>query len=139
MADDLYSVYVHTNKQDGKKYIGLTNVLPDKRWMDGKGYKGQQFYKTIEDIGWDGFDHDVVLNGLTRHEAYSLESGLISKYRTHDPLYGYNSMPGTTVLDDQCIPSLNERITPTDAISVLGDMLFCEVDATLEYAKNQLN
>ena len=38
-----YCVYMHTNKTNGKVYVGLTSMELKERWRDGKGYhKGTQ-------------------------------------------------------------------------------------------------
>ena len=48
MAEKKWCVYMHTNKINGKKYVGITCKIPRKRWENGKGYKGQRFYLAIE-------------------------------------------------------------------------------------------
>ena len=35
----LYCVYMHTNKLNNKKYIGITCRSVEVRWNSGKGYK----------------------------------------------------------------------------------------------------
>lgn len=46
--DNNWSVYMHINKQSGKRYIGVTSVDPKQRWGHlGLGYKNQMFYRAI--------------------------------------------------------------------------------------------
>lgn len=88
---DNYSVYIHTNTINNKKYIGLTSKQPEKRWANGKHYNhSTHFKRAIEKYGWDAFDHEVYASGLSAEEASDLERELISKYRTTDMRYGYN-------------------------------------------------
>ena len=48
----LYCVYMHRNKINDKKYIGITCRKPEHRWgKDGHSYKGQVFKKAIEKYG----------------------------------------------------------------------------------------
>lgn len=56
-----FFVYQHINKQNGKRYIGITSQkTPQKRWKNGLGYMGQPlFYNAIVKYGWDGFTHEV--------------------------------------------------------------------------------
>ena len=34
----IYSVYMHVNKANDKKYVGMTGMPVEKRWKNGKGY-----------------------------------------------------------------------------------------------------
>ena len=60
-----YTVYCHTNKINGKKYVGLTKLPMNKRWKNGEGYKKQpRFYKDIKTYGWEEFTHETLYVGL---------------------------------------------------------------------------
>lgn len=90
-----YCVYKHTNKVNGKVYIGLTGQKPEYRWNNGDGYKQHpHFYSAIKKYGWNNFDHEIVKNNLTQDEAQTLEINLISKYKSTDNKYGYNTQYG---------------------------------------------
>lgn len=94
-----YCVYMHTNKVNGKKYIGQTiyGNKPQKRWDNGNGYKGcTYFYKAIQKYGWDSFEHEVLASNLTSQEADNFESLLIKKFDTTNSDNGYNIEPGGT-------------------------------------------
>lgn len=96
--DDNYCVYMHTNKTNNKKYIGITKTNLSKRWgHDGSGYRNNKqplFSRAIEKYGWDGFEHVVLFENLSEKEACDKEIELISKYHTQNPNYGYNIQPG---------------------------------------------
>lgn len=90
-----YYVYVHTNKINGKKYVGITCQNVNRRWRNGNGYyQNEHFYRAICKYGWDNFTHEVVKDGLTKLEACSLEKQLIAKYQSNNELYGYNKSIG---------------------------------------------
>ena len=65
-----YCVYLRINKIDGKKYVGQTCQIPEKRWKEGKGYKGcVHFFNAIIKYGWDSFDHMIIADNLNHEEA----------------------------------------------------------------------
>ena len=95
MEENNYSVYVHTNKHNNKKYVGLTKKRPKDRWQRGNGYTHSiYFYSAIQKYGWDGFYHDVVADCLSKEEASTLERELIKEYKTTNRIYGYNLNQG---------------------------------------------
>lgn len=90
-----YVLYVHQNKINGKRYIGITNNV-SKRWY-GKGKKYEncpRFWNAVKKYGWDGFEHKILVKGLTLEEANELEQEYIKKYRTCEREFGYNIQPG---------------------------------------------
>ena len=90
-----YCVYVHTNKINGKKYVGQTCQKPEKRWNSGKGYQDNlYFWRAIQKYGWDGFEHEVVASNLTKEEADNFERLLIKKLDSTNPNKGYNLQDG---------------------------------------------
>lgn len=91
----MYSVYIHTNKLNGKKYVGITKQKPERRWQNGHGYRDNDyFYKAILKYGWDGFKHEIVKDGLAKEEACSMEIELIEKYECTNREKGYNVSAG---------------------------------------------
>lgn len=94
-----FKVYMHRNKTNGKIYIGITGQKLEDRWREGKGYKGcRAFSSAIKKYGWDGFEHILLFNGLTKEEAENKEIELIKKYNSNKKKYGYNiSNGGNTI------------------------------------------
>ena len=92
-----YCVYKHT-VPNGKVYIGITGIKPERRWQNGYGYKRQKyFYHAIEKYGWDNFRHEILFNGLTKEEAEQKEIELIALYKSNKREYGYNVANGGLV------------------------------------------
>jgi group I intron endonuclease len=91
-----YCVYIHTNKINGKKYVGQTCKKPEIRWLkDGNGYKNQPyFYSAIKKYGWDNFEHEIIKSNLSSKEANDLETDLIRKLDSMNPSKGYNLVEG---------------------------------------------
>ena len=85
-----YIVYIHTNKYNNKKYIGITCRDPKIRWgLNGNGYSSQdKFFNAIKKYGWDNFSHDIVAKNLKEQEAKELETYYIDLYDTINN--GYN-------------------------------------------------
>lgn len=85
-----YIVYKHTSPK-GKIYIGITSQDPEKRWLNGKGYKRNSiFYNAIEKYGWENIKHEILFENLTKEEAEQKEIELISKYKSNERNFGYN-------------------------------------------------
>lgn len=90
-----YSVYMHINKINQKKYIGLTKRKPELRWQNGTAYRNNShFDAAIRKYGWDNFDHIILDENLNYEEACEKEKEYISKYCTTDNKYGYNMTLG---------------------------------------------
>ena len=80
MSDNKYSVYKHTFP-NGKVYIGITSVEPEKRWDNGMGYMAnKRMFFDIVQYGWGNIKHEVLKTGLTRSEAEKKEKELIETY-----------------------------------------------------------
>ena len=96
MENQKYCVYKHTNKTNGKVYIGITCRQPEVRWNNGKGYeKNEYFYRAIQKYGWsEGFIHEVIASGLTKESACKMEVELIAEYDSTNYDKGYNCSSG---------------------------------------------
>ena len=92
----MYHIYLHNNKVNNKKYIGITKQQPEERWgKNGNNYKSSpHFYSAIQKYGWDNFEHIVLLGNITKEEACLLEQELIKNYNSTDRNFGYNSTTG---------------------------------------------
>ena len=90
-----FTVYMHINKFNGKRYVGITSIDPIKRWNNGRGYyKNKHFSDAIKKYGWGGFDHLILFSGLSRENACNIEQWLIAEYKTTNKTLGYNLTTG---------------------------------------------
>ena len=123
-----YCVYCHTNKINGKRYIGITNNVK-RRWRtNGIEYKPDKnmnqnvaFWNAIQKYGWDNFDHEILVDNLTFDEAKQLERYYIHKYQTfigyfdkREDRLGYNSTlggEGTQGLKGELHPNYGKHLT----------------------------
>lgn len=91
-------VYKVTNTVNNKIYIGQTSQIPTRRWSrhlrDAEKGLDLRFYRAIRKYGKDSFRFEVICENLTREEANQKEIEFISKYKSLDPDYGYNSTYG---------------------------------------------
>ena len=93
--DKKWCVYVHTNKVNGKKYVGITCQKPEERWNSGHGYKTQlYFWNAIQKYGWHNFEHEILLTNETKKFACAAEKCLIKAYASNNRKYGYNLSSG---------------------------------------------
>ena len=90
-----YTVYIHTNRANGFKYVGITSKKPESRWQSGHGYRKQTvFWNAIVKYGWDNFDHEIIASNVSAEKAWELEQELIAEYNTTDRNHGYNRSIG---------------------------------------------
>lgn len=94
-----YYVYMHINKFNNKRYIGITKQdKPEYRWgVNGIKYKeSPHFYCAIQKYGWDNFEHIIIASNLSKEDACDMEVKLIAQYNTQDREFGYNIFEGGT-------------------------------------------
>lgn len=91
-----YYVYMHINKINNKKYIGITKQTPATRWgRNGQRYDDcPRFWNAIQKYGWENFEHKILYQNKTQDEACLLEHQLIEKYDTTNSECGYNLTTG---------------------------------------------
>lgn len=88
-----YIVYKHTNKINGKVYIGQTYNLYERWRCQGKNYFSSiKFFNAIKKYGWNNFIHEVLYTNLNKEAADKLEKELIVKYNSIKN--GYNLKEG---------------------------------------------
>lgn len=91
--NNTWCVYKHTNKINGKIYIGITiyGENPNTRWANGLGYRNNKYFiNAIEKYNWDNFTHEILFNNLTKDEACEKEIKLIALYDATNREKGYN-------------------------------------------------
>ena len=119
MNHDKWAVYIHTNKTNNKKYVGITSSCPpSKRWgYNGINYRGCiKFWNAIKKYGWNNFEHDILFTNLTMEEANAKEKELIAKYDTMHS--GYNQEPGGILQGPRSIEAI-EKIKKARAKQII--------------------
>lgn len=98
-----WCIYKHTNKINGKVYIGQTCQKPERRWQNGKGYEGSpKFWPAIVEFGWDNFSHEILVDNITTQaEANAMEQKYIAEYNSYEN--GYNATLGGTFEEREVI------------------------------------
>lgn len=91
-----FVVYLHINKANQKKYVGITCRRPEVRWgKNGYNYHSTpHFYSAILKYGWDNFEHIIIKDNLPEECAKTLEKILIKLWDTTNRLKGYNISKG---------------------------------------------
>lgn len=113
MDEKLWCVYKHTNKANGKSYVGRCRWPNyNARWANGNGYKkAPLFWPEIVKYGWDGFTHEILYSGLSIKRANDLEKAVISSLKTNDPEHGYNICCGGAGFTAHHTESTRSRIS----------------------------
>lgn len=95
-----YTIYCHTNKINGKRYVGVTRQNPRDRWGNGKHYtRHGRFYLDIQKYGWEEFAHEILFTDLSKEEASTKEAELVKKWKLTDPKHGYNYFAGGKIVE----------------------------------------
>lgn len=83
MDEHNYTIYMYTNRANGKVYIGQTKQTCLRRaGKHGEYYKKcPRFNSTIKHYGWENFDLTILYTKLSREEADIKEKELIHHYR----------------------------------------------------------
>lgn len=77
---------------DGKKYVGCTGRSLKSRWNGGFGYGESTFvFKAILKFGWNNVRHYLLMDNLTKEEAYLYEASFIRGWKTYTKSKGYNT------------------------------------------------
>lgn len=102
-------IYIHTNKQNGKRYIGQTKQAVEYRWGNGVGYETQQFghHLLMEAVAADPSKVTIADSREIIEEAFSkldhkvfevadvaldfCEAYLIKVLNTTNSSFGYNT------------------------------------------------
>lgn len=88
-------IYKHTNKINGKVYIGQTTQHPKDRWDGGWGYcNNPYFMSAIKKYGWDNFTHEILGEYETKETLDMAEIEAISLYEATNREKGYNMKSG---------------------------------------------
>ena len=89
-----HSIYVVTNRNNGKVYVGKTSETPEKRWRrhvsESHRNVSRYLYSAIRKHGEDAFDVREVATGANENGANCLEKLWIQTLRSSDPGFGYN-------------------------------------------------
>jgi group I intron endonuclease len=94
-----YTVYMHLNKANDKKYIGITSKEPYKRFQNGKGYRNNGYFNNaIEKYGWENMRHEILEQNLEKEEAELKEKEYILKFQSNKRKFGYNITSGGEVI-----------------------------------------
>ena len=95
MNEKICSIYCHTNLINGKRYVGITSISPEKRWANGKAYRHNAYFtNAINKYGWDNFSHEIIATDIPESEAREYEKMIINLYKSSDRRFGYNNSTG---------------------------------------------
>ena len=105
------TIYIHINKLNNKKYVGITKTSAERRWgTEGENYKGQLFYeKGIVPFGWDNFDHIILNDDLSYDLVQQIEARLIKELDLTNPDKGYNDNEGAIIFKNEVADQLTSN------------------------------
>jgi group I intron endonuclease len=93
-----FTIYVHTCRLNGKKYVGQTVTSVKRRWQNhcSASRRGSKkiFHDAIRELGFDVWETEILNCVASKQEADMLEKMWIASLRTTEREYGYNSTHG---------------------------------------------
>lgn len=105
----MFTIYLITNKLNGKVYVGKTIKKLWKRWSDHKSTalagRKTYLYDAMRCYGFETFDVVKIDGSDSEEELISLEKHYIKIFESHDPNKGYN----LTLGGDGCSPTPETR------------------------------
>ena len=121
--ENTYCVYKHTCIKNGKIYIGITKTSPKRRWINGSGYKhNEYFYRAIKKYGWNkGFVHEILFEKLSKDEAEkkAILQKLGNKYAPLEPPQGLLQEIDSQIKHTNIIVLTIEHISGKEAIELV--------------------
>lgn len=137
-----YSVYVHTNKINGKKYVGQSSNIIERWKNGGKNYfSSTKFHRAIQKYGWENFTHEILYENLNKEAANKIERDLIKKYDSINNGYniqegGYTSLTKESL--DKMSKSLKQGYTLFNKIMMIWSILYRNVKLSMETMLNNV-
>lgn len=108
--DRKFVVYCHTNKTNGKSYVGWTSKTIEERWhghvVSARRGSKYYFHRAILKYGIDDWDHKILEVVDTSEEAKISEIKWIRSLKSRIDESGYN---GTSGGDGTCNPPADVR------------------------------
>lgn len=99
-ASSVFTIYCHTHRESGRRYVGQTKKTMLQRWNQHAYQasittsKRSRFCNAIRKYGKDAFDHEVLETCSTIEEANAAEEKWIVHFNARDPLFGFNIQRG---------------------------------------------
>jgi hypothetical protein len=93
-----WTIYAHTHRATGRKYVGLTVQSVERRWHQHcyRARTGERtyFYNAIRVHGPEAFEHEALEMCVSLAEANAAEAAWVERFDSRNPERGFNVMPG---------------------------------------------
>ena len=108
-----FTIYLVTNKLNGKVYVGQTNTTIEHRWYQhvlASTRNGvMAICHAIAKYGAENFIIEDIDHASTRDEANDFEVLYVAAYRSNNPKYGYNMTKGGAVINSGPLSEEHKR------------------------------
>lgn len=131
-----YKVYKRI-APDGRVYVGCTSQSLELRaGKFGCNYQtNTQFWKAIQQFGWDSFKTELILETDDPEEAAAAELDAIEQYQATNPAFGFNSRSQSYVTD----PDFPERLRSAIKAGMTDEVRQRMSASMKEYYKSEEN